>query len=116
MRLYASYKKTDRDLESGDSTIPLNSEETKTLGMNVEYPLINSWLVGGNAEHERHEATVGPYRRNSAGVYLQIPKILKSTLRLFADKSMVDHLRSVEDVDLTRYGMRYHSRPWNRTN
>ncbi len=49
------------------------------------------------------------------GVYLQIPKVLKGNLRLLPDRLLVDNLESPEDVDLTRYGLRYHSRSWHRT-
>ena len=115
LRLFAKYQSLDRELESGNPTIPLNSKETTTVGVDVDYPLLNEWMVGGNAEHQRHDADVGSYRRDSAGVYLQIPKLLKGNLRLFADKILVDNLESPEDVDLTRYGMRYYSRPWYRT-
>jgi hypothetical protein len=85
------------------------------LGAKVDYPLANSWTLGGIAEHESHDAEVGSYRRNSTGVYLQIPKIVKGNLRLFADWLKVDNLESVEDVDLFRYGLRYQSRIWYRT-
>lgn len=115
LRLYARYRDIKRDLRSGDPFIPLNSQDTTTLGIQVDYPLANSWTLGGRAEHENHEAEVGSYRRNSSGVYLQIPKLVKGNLRLFADWLKVDNLESVEDVDLFRYGLRYQSRLWNRT-
>jgi hypothetical protein len=115
LRLFAKYQSLDRNLESGDPTIPLNSKETKTVGMRVDYPLVNDWTLGGNAEHQRHDADVGSYRSNTGGVYLQIPKVLKGNIRLFADRLLVDNLESQEDVDLIRYGVRYNSRPWFRT-
>ncbi len=115
LRLFAKYRSVDRNLQSGDPTIPLNSYNTKTLGLNVDYPLQNSWIMGGKAEHENHDADLGSYRRDSGGLYLQIPKVLKGNLRVSADKVLVDNLESPEDVDLTRYGIRYYSRPWYRT-
>jgi hypothetical protein len=115
LRLFARYRSTDHNLQSGLPSVPLNSKETATVGLHVDYPLRNTWTVGGKAEHENHDADVGSYRRNSAGVYLQIPKILKGNLRLYADRLLVDHLESPEDVDLTRFGLRYHARLWNRT-
>jgi hypothetical protein len=115
LRLYARYQDINRNLKSGDPFIPLNSQDTTTTGIQVDYPLANSWTLGGKAEHVRHDADVGSFRRNSAGVYLQIPKIIKGNLRLFTDWLYVDNLESVEDVDLFRYGLRYQSRLWNRT-
>lgn len=115
LRLYARYRDINRHLRSGDPFIPLNSQDTTTLGMQVDYPLVNKWTLGGRAEHEIHDADVGSYRRNSAGIYLQIPKIIKGNMRLFADRLSVDNLESEEDVDLFRYGVRYQSRLWNRT-
>ena len=114
LRLFAKYRQVDRNLQSGNSTIPLNSYDTSTLGVSVDYPLPNTWTAGGRAEHEDHDADVGSYRRDSAGVYLQIPKFLKGNLRLFADKLLVDYLESTEDTDLNRYGIRYNARLWQR--
>jgi hypothetical protein len=77
--------------------------------------LANRWKLGGNLEFEDHDADVGPYRRNQAGVYLEIPKLLKGNLRLSADRIRVDREDTSEDIDLTRYGLRYFARLWYRT-
>jgi hypothetical protein len=115
LRLYARYRDINRNLKTGQPFIPLNSQDTTTFGVQVDYPLVNTWTLGGKAEHETHNADVGSYRRDTSGVYLQIPKIMKGNLRLFSDWLKVDNLDSVEDVDLFRYGLRYQSRLWNRT-
>jgi hypothetical protein len=115
LKLYAQYRSIERDLQSGNPTVPLNSQRTATTGIDVDYPLANEWIVGGDAVYENHDADVGSYKRNGAGVYVQIPNIIKGNLRLFADRLLVDNLDSPEDVDLTRYGLRYYSRPWRRT-
>ena len=115
LRLYGRYRSIDRDLESGDPTIPINSERTYTLGVNSDYPLYTYLTVGGKAEYEDHDADIGSYRRSSLGGFLHIPRLLLGDLRLFADRLYVDNLETTEDVDLFRYGLRYHSRVWFRT-
>ncbi len=115
LKLFAKYRSINRNLESGDPTIPLNSSETATAGINVDYPLRNNMTLGGKAEHETHDADIGSYRKNSAGAYVQFSKVLKGNVRIFGDRVLVDNLESQEDLDLTRYGLRYRSRPWHRT-
>jgi len=115
LRLYARYLDVSRDLRSGDPFIPLNSYDTTTVGAQVDHPLYDQMTVGGRAEHETHDADVGSYVRDSTGVYLQVPKIMKGNVRLYSDWLKVDNIGSEEDVDLFRYGLRYQSRLWYRT-
>ncbi len=39
LRLFAKYRSIDRKLESGNPTIPLNSQDTKTVGLKCGLPL-----------------------------------------------------------------------------
>jgi hypothetical protein len=115
-KLYAQFREHDRSLIAGDPSIPLNSKISRKVGFDVDYPIFNRLTLGGNAEYESYDADIGSYRRRNIGGYFQIDKILKGNVRVFADSYDVDNLDSEIDVDLIRAGVRFYSRPWNRTN
>jgi hypothetical protein len=115
LRLYLQYRDSRQSLQSGEPTLPLNSVQDTLVGAKLDVPFWDGYSAGGQVEHEDYDADVGPYIRDRIDVYFQMPVVWRGRLRLFANRTKTDRLDSPEDGDVTRYGARYNSRPWRRT-
>lgn len=112
--LYLRYRIVDQDLTSGNPTLPLNSQNTLSLGARADYP-VNRWLeVGANADLVKHEEDINSYDSQRYSTYGQFILPFSSNLRITASKTIVDNHNSVEDTDMSSLSIILRSRPRNR--
>ncbi len=115
IRVFGKYHNLERSLDSGDPTLPLNSVKETVFGLSFNIPFWDTWAFGGSAEVQDYEDEIIPYKGSSYTTFLQMPTPLNGRLRIYADRQIVDKQYSPEDIDLTRWGLRYSSSPWRRT-
>lgn len=113
---FINYRDTKQALTSGMPTLPLDSSNTSSYGMRVDYPLPTDMLmtVGGEVLQEKHNENNTSYNKKSADVYLQVGLPLATNLHLNLRRIQTDYIYSAEDVNLTSYSLRLKSNPLNR--
>ncbi len=112
--VYLRYRITDQDLSSGNPTLPLNSKNTLSYGGGIEFPLNDNTEIGTSIDLVEHDEDISPYDSQRYSVFSQFFLSQSSTLRIAADRSVVDNLNSVEDVDLTAYSLILRARSRDR--
>jgi hypothetical protein len=114
--LFALYRYFDQSRRSGMPTVPLNSGHRTEVGLSADVPFIGDWRVGGEARYEHHEDELAPFDRQSYRAFLELPVPLATAGRLTLStwRERVQNERSLEDVDLYRYGALFRARPWRR--
>lgn len=115
IRVFGKYYNLERSLDSGDPTLPLNSVKETVFGLSFDVPFWDTWAFGGSSEIQDYEDEIIPYKGTSYSAYLQMPTPLNGRLRIYADRKIVEKQYTLEDIDLTRWGLRYSSSPWRRT-
>lgn len=113
---YARLNTTSSTVNSGTSTLPLNSGSNWSTGARADLPLKNDYRIGGEIVYEDYQQNLSPYIRDSVEGYLEMPLPYLSTLRLSTRQVRVDNISSSEDVDLRGIMLRIRSHPWYRTN
>ena len=113
---YVNYRDLQYDLKTGLPTLPLDSSDTTSYGLRIDYPLPTDIeiTVGGEILSEKHNENISSYRRNNTDLFMRIGLGFSSDLQLNFTQQQVDNLYSDEDVDLVRYAIRLKSRPVNR--
>ena len=113
---YVNYRDLQYNLKSGLPTLPLDSSDTTSYGLRIDYPLPTdiAITVGGELLNEKHNENISSYRKNSTDLFMQIALGFSSDLQLNFTQLQVDNLYSDEDVDLVRYSLRLKSHPVNR--
>jgi hypothetical protein len=112
---FARYRRLDQSVKSGQPTTPLNDIENILLGARVEYPLLNGWLVGGEANYEDQDEDISPFTRKLFKTHVEAMLPLATRLRVTGRREFVDNQNSPEDVDISQVIGRLSSRPWLRT-
>jgi hypothetical protein len=112
---FARYRRLDQSVKSGQPVTPLNDIENILLGARVEYPLLNGWLVGGEANYEDQDEDISPFTRKLFKTHFEATLPLATRLRVTGRREFVDNENSPEDVDISQVIARLSSRPWLRT-
>jgi len=112
---FARYRRLDQSVKSGQPATPLNDIENILLGARVEYPLLNGWLVGGEANYENQDEDISPFTRKLFKTHVEATLPLATRLRVTGRREFVDNENSPEDVDISQVIARLSSRPWLRT-
>ena len=115
VNVFVRYRNAQQDVVSGDPNIPLNSVENVTYGANANIPFWYGWLFGGDITFEHQEEDIAPFDRQNYYAYIQMPLPRFSSLRVSGTRTFIDNKVSENDVDLTRSGVHFRSRPWPRT-
>ncbi len=115
IKVYGKYHNLERSLDSGDPTLPLNSIKETVFGLNFDIPFWDTWAFGGSGEVQDYEDEIIPYKGTRYSAYLQMPTPMNGRLRIYGDRQIIDKQNTPEDIDLTRWGLRYSSSPWRRT-
>ena len=113
---YLKYRDRQHNLKSGLPTLPLDSSDTTSYGIRVNYPFPTDidLTIGGEVLNEEHNENISSYEKNSADIFMQVALPLSSNLHLSMRRLQVDNLFSSEDVDLTGYVLRLRSNPAHR--
>jgi len=113
---YVNYRDRQHTLKSGLPTLPLDSSDTTSYGVRVNYPVpIDLELTfGGEVLNESHNENISSYRKNSAEIFMQVALPASSDLYLSMRRLQVDNLYSSEDVNLSGYRLRLKSHPAER--
>ncbi len=112
--LYIRFRDSQQKLREGDPTIPLNSITSYTYGGTIDQPLLSGISLGGQAYVTDHNEDINPFLLRYMDAYIDLPLHRLTKLRLSGRRQLVDNENSVEDVNLTGYILRLHSRPWLR--
>ena len=113
--LFARYRDLNQSVKSGQPTTPLNDIENLLLGVRVEYPLLNGWLVGGEANYEDQDEDISPFTRKLYKAHVETTLPRTTRLRVMGRREFVDNENSPEDVDISQVIAQLTSRPWLRT-
>jgi hypothetical protein len=113
--LFARYRDLNQSVKSGQPTTPLNDIENLLLGVRVEYPLLNGWLVGGEANYEDQDEDISPFTRKLYKAHVETTLPRTTRLRVMGRREFVDNENSPEDVDISQLIAQLTSRPWLRT-
>ncbi|MDH5189913.1 MAG: hypothetical protein OEW89_01540 [Gammaproteobacteria bacterium] len=113
--VYVRYRNVNQNLESGEPTTSLNSSENIAFGAKANVPLVNDWQVGGEVNHEIHNADISSFTRTNYDAYAQTSLPRRSILRFSARHNVIDNESSAEDTDLYGLRIRLTSQPWFRT-
>ena len=113
---YLKFRDRQYNLKSGLPTLPLNSSDTTSYGLRLNYPFQSDidLTIGGEVLTEEHNENISSYERNSADIFMQVALPYSSKLYLSMRRLQVDNLFSSEDVDLTGYILRLRTNPVNR--
>ncbi len=113
---YLKYRDRQHNLKSGLPTLPLNSSDTFSYGIRVNYPFPTDidLTIGGEVFSEEHNENISSYEKSSADIFMQVALPYSSNLHLSMRRLQVDNLFSSEDVDLTGYMLRLRSSPAHR--
>jgi len=109
---FIRYRDLKNNLLAGTLNFPLNDIQSTTYGINLNKHFWQAWQAGAEAQFQDQKEDISPFERETYNIYLQMPVtfINQSSLRLSAGLAHTDNLSSVEDSDLTRYGMRFFMR------
>ena len=113
---YINYRDSKYNLKSGSPSFPLDSSDTTSYGIQVNYPFQSDvdLTVGGEALNEKHNENISSYKKNSIDVFMQVALPLSSHLYISSRRLQVDNLYSSEDVDLTSHILRLKFNPAER--
>lgn len=113
---YLKYRDRQHNLKSGLPTLSLNSSDTSSYGLRVNYPFPTDidLTVGGEIFSEEHNENISSYEKSSADIFMKVAFPYSSNLHLSMRRLQVDNLFSSEDVDLTGYMLRLRSSPAHR--
>jgi len=113
---YINYRDQQFNLKSGLPTLPLDSSDTTSYGLRIDYPLPTDIeiTVGGEILSEKHNENISSYRKSNTDLFMRIGLGFSSDLQLNFTQQQIDNLYSEEDVDLVRYAIRLKSHPVNR--
>ena len=111
--VYVRFRDSSSDIRSGTPTTPLDETRNTTTGARVDYPATDFITVGGEVIYEEEVSSITSFDRKSLDAYVQLP-LFAGNLSLSSQRSTIDYVDSDEDSDLTRYGIQYGVRPWNR--
>lgn len=113
---YINYRDSQHSLKSGSPSLSLDSSDTTSYGVRVNYPFQTDieLTVGGEALNEKHNENISSYNKNNIDVFMQVALPLSSNLHLSMRRLRVDNLFSSEDVNLTSYSLRLKSNPAER--
>jgi hypothetical protein len=101
--VYFQFSNLDNDVRSGTATTPLNDTRRFELGARVDYRLAGGWVVGGEARHTDWNEDISPFVNDFFDVYVQTGRYWNTSVRVGAQRNIVDNENSPEDVDLVRY-------------
>ena len=114
--VFLNYRDKKHNLKSGLPTLPLDSSDTTSYGIRVNYPFPTDFdlTFGGEIINENHNENISSYKQNNAEVFMQVALPASSDLHLSMRRLQVDNLFSSEDVNLTGYALRLKSHPAER--
>lgn len=113
--LYARYAENRQKLINGTPSRPLNSSEALVVGSDAGVPLGGGMEFGWLAEREERFDDINPFTRDTLDLYLNLSLPFSTFALLNARYERVENQRSMEDVNLRRYGITLRSQPWLRT-
>lgn len=113
---FVNYRDTQYNLKSGAPTLTLDSSDTTSYGVRVDYrfPTDIEFSLGGEVLNEKHNEKLSSYIKNSADIFMQVAMPLSSTLYMSLRRLTVDNIYSNEDINLTGYILRLKSNPAER--
>ena len=113
---YINYRDSNYSLKSGSPSFPLDTSDTTSYGVQVNYPFQSDveLTIGGEAINEKHNENTSSYIKKSIEVFMQAALPLSSHLYFSSRRLQVDNLYSSEDVDLTGYILRLKFNPAER--
>lgn len=97
--LFVRYRGRDQKVESGNSTLPLNSIHAVEVGGRADVPL--RWygiLVGGEAKYLYQEENINPFNETSVTAYVQLPLPKRVNLRLTAQHTIRENSDSKDET------------------
>ena len=110
---YVKFQDRSSDVISGTPTVPLDESRNTQFGARFDYPIYESLSLGGELVYEEENGTTFSFKRDSIDAYVEFG-VFNGTARVSSRRVTVDYLNSDEDIDLTRYALRFRIRPWNR--
>jgi len=113
--LYLRYLGRRQELLEGSPTIPLNSIDRSTVGLQVDRPLSSGISLGGEVSYENSNEDISSYVKENYDAFVELPLPRLTDMRFSARRVRVDNENSPEDVNLTGYLVRINSQPWLRT-
>jgi hypothetical protein len=102
--IFFRYLNNRQDLQSGFSTLPLNSVEAIEFGIREQIPL--SWggiELFGEAKHRQQDEDINPFDQTSLTFSIQAPLPQRLTLNASASRNIVNSDFSNEDSDMVTF-------------
>ena len=110
--LYVHWRESKSDIKSGTPTFPLDETTNTQVGANIDYPLNETVILGGEVVYEDENGTQISYLRKTLDSYMQA-RLFSGTVRFSNRRVAIDYNNTTEDVELIRQSVQFSFRPWN---
>lgn len=104
----------DSDLISGQLTTPINDVEAFEATLSADFPVGNSWRIGGEVRRLDQDEDIAPYVRDSIALNASTRVYGSLHLYMSASRVEVDQKTSIEDVDQITYRLGIRGVPFGR--
>jgi len=111
--LYVHWRESKSDIKSGTPTFPLGESTNTQVGANIDYPVNETVILGGEVVYEDENGTQISYFREALDSYMQF-RFFSGTVRFSDRRVAIDYDNTTEDVELIRQSVQFSFRPWNR--
>ena len=102
--IFFRYLNNRQDLQSGFSTLPLNSVEAVEFGIREQIPLRWGGIeLFGEAKHRQQNEDINPFDQTSLIFSIQAPLPQRITLNASASRNIVNYDFSDEDSDMVTF-------------
>lgn len=102
--IFFRYLNNRQDLQSGFSTLPLNSVEAIEFGIREQIPLRWGGIeLFGEAKHRQQDEDINPFDQTSLTFSIQAPLPQRVTLNASASRNIVNYDFSDEDSDMVTF-------------
>ena len=102
--IFFRYLNNRQDLQSGFSTLPLNSAEAVEFGLREQIPLRWGGIeLFGEAKYRQQDEDINPFDQTSLTFSIQAPLPQRVTLNASASRNIVNYDFSDEDSDMVTF-------------
>jgi hypothetical protein len=102
------------DLLSGEFTTPINDAKAFEVTLGADFPVGESWRIGGEIRHLDQDEDIAPYVRDSVSLNASTRVYGSLHLYMSASRVEVDQATSTEDVDQATYRLGIRGVPFGR--